>query len=111
MKKLSIIKIHGGKQRLVHWLKNYMPINYEKLIYIELYCGGSALLLNKLPSAHEIINDIHYGTYCALKIFRDYPEDVLDVFSKIDYNENVFFGHLTLSPKTELEHGIREIVL
>jgi DNA adenine methylase len=44
----------GGKRWLV---KELLPLIPEHKMYVELFCGGGALLCAKQPSAAEVIND------------------------------------------------------
>jgi DNA adenine methylase len=49
-----IVSWQGGKRWLV---KELLPLIPEHRMYVELFCGGGALLCAKKPSAAEVIND------------------------------------------------------
>lgn len=51
-----IIAWPGGKRRLLKYLLSEIP-DHES--YVEVFCGGAALLLAKEPAKAEVINDIN----------------------------------------------------
>lgn len=53
-KTLPVVSWQGGKRWLV---KELLPLIPEHKMYVELFCGGGALLCAKQPSAGEVIND------------------------------------------------------
>src|SRR5690606_19312432 len=49
-----MVSWQGGKRWLV---KELLPLIPPHKMYVELFCGGGALLCAKTPSAAEVIND------------------------------------------------------
>jgi DNA adenine methylase len=49
-----VVSWQGGKRWLV---KELLPLIPEHQMYVELFCGGGALLCSKKPSQAEVIND------------------------------------------------------
>jgi DNA adenine methylase len=87
------IKIHGGKFYQSLFIIDQFPPNYEQMVYIEPFCGGSSVLLNKEPSKIEIINDIDEGIISIFECIKDpilYDSLVKILTKHISYNEDVF---------------------
>ncbi len=66
-----LIKTHGGKNYLKHWVISNFPKDYEKMFYLEPFIGGGSILLNKKPSPVEIINDLDSMTANLWEIVRN----------------------------------------
>jgi len=92
MKKLRpVVKIHGGKYYLSKWIIDAFPQEYEKLSYIEPYCGGASVFMNKVPSNNiEIINDISASLMQIYRALRDEPELFIQKVKRTTYSERVF---------------------
>lgn len=107
-----LFKIHGGKSYLHTWIINFLPENYTDLEYLEPYAGAASVLLNKLPSKEEIINDIDSGVANLLRIIRDQTEEFLDIIKTISYCKKNF--NLALEKKeftNELEEAVNEFII
>ena len=74
----------GGKGRISNWVIAMLPQNYKELHYIEPFCGGATVLLNKLPSKVETINDLDGHLMNFWRVFKD---DVLHkkLLKKLEY--------------------------
>jgi DNA adenine methylase len=73
--RLSLLPYMGGKQNLVPRL---IPLIPDHAVYVEVFGGGAALLLNKPPSKIEVYNDIDGEVVNLFETVRDKP----DVFLK-----------------------------
>ena len=86
------VKIHGGKFYLNKWVIEQFPQNYKELVYVEPFCGGISVLLNKERSEKEVINDTDDGLICLLKSLRDEPKEFIGRLKRVKYCENTFLG-------------------
>lgn len=77
----SPIKYFGGKNGFANKILNFFPNNYEKMNYIEPFCGSAALLFHKKRSDIEIINDIDQNIYSLFKTLID--KDLFIEFKKL----------------------------
>jgi DNA adenine methylase len=112
MKKLSLIKTHGGKYFLSKWLINKFPPNYTQLVYGEPFAGGANTWLQKEPSTVEFLNELHYPTYLIHKIMLERPDELCQSLNCESYDETVFNFWLNFIPPTdELLIAKREIIL
>jgi DNA adenine methylase len=67
----SPIRYFGGKNGFSRKILEYFPEDYEKMTYIEPFCGSSALLFQKNKSDVEIINDIDHNIYSLFKVITN----------------------------------------
>lgn len=67
----SPIKYFGGKNGFVNKILPYFPENYQKMTYVEPFCGSAALLFHKDRSQVEIVNDIDSNIYSIFKVLID----------------------------------------
>lgn len=79
----SIIKYHGGKNKLARWIINLMP---PHKVYVEPYGGGASVLLQKPMVNSEIYNDLEGEVYNLFKVVRDRAEELAAVVSMTTYN-------------------------
>jgi DNA adenine methylase len=104
------IKIHGGKYYLSKWIIEQFPHNYQALTYVEPFCGGISVLLNKERSAKEIINDIDDGVISILKTLRDEPKEFIGRMKHVKYCENTFNQALKRSKEAPDEDYVNRAV-
>lgn len=91
MKKIrSPIDVIGSKQSLSSWIIEYFPEDYNEMIYIEPYCGGASVFLNKLPSEEEVLNDKDRGIINIFKALRDEPHEVVSRLKRTKFSEGSF---------------------
>ena len=64
----SPIKYFGGKNGFANKILNYFPNGYQKMDYVEPFCGSAAMLFHKEISPVEIINDIDNNIYSLFKV-------------------------------------------
>lgn len=84
-------KCHGGKYYLSQWIIENMPEGYEKLDYLEPFCGAASVLINKTTSEQkEIINDLDKRVVAIMKTLRDEPEVFIKKIKNTTYSERVF---------------------
>jgi DNA adenine methylase len=108
------IKIHGGKYYLANWIIEYFPPGYQDMTYVEPYCGGCSVFLNKEPCQQECINDIDLGIIQIYRALRDEPGELISRLKRVPYTERTFRRAVTRSSKPfddYLSHAINEFIL
>lgn len=69
----AVLKYPGAKNRIADWIISYIP---EHTVYVELFAGSLAVLLNKERSYIETVNDIDGNIVNFFRVLRDYPEEL-----------------------------------
>lgn len=108
----SGIKVHGGKWYLSPWIISAFPENYHELTYVEPYCGGASVLLNKKKSPTEVMNDLDLGIVQIHRAVRDEPKEFQRRLNLCKYTEETFQRALKKTTFEDyLEHAVTEFVL
>jgi len=84
------IKTKGSKWPLRDLIISNFPENYEQMTYVEPFCSGAAILLNKNPSETEVICDIDDGIVAMFKGIRDEPKEFISRIKRTKYSERAF---------------------
>lgn len=108
------IKVHGGKYYLANWIESNFPTDYDKMTYVEPYCGGANVLLNKQRSKIEVINDIDLSLVDIYRALRDEPKDFIRRLNLCKYCEETFEKSLkkAATPQEDyLDGAITEFIL
>jgi DNA adenine methylase len=87
----SPIKYFGGKNGFANKIISYFPKDYQKMNYIEPFCGSAAMLFHKERSPVEVINDLDKNIYSLFKILIN-EELFLEFKNKCDltpYSEDL----------------------
>ena len=69
----QVLKYPGAKNRIAGWIINYMP---KHEVYLELFSGSAAVLLNKTRCHIETLNDLDRDIVNFFRVLRDYPEEL-----------------------------------
>lgn len=105
-------KCHGGKRYLSKWIIEHLPENYQEMVYLEPFCGGANVLLNKEPSKEEVINDLDTEIIVLLRIIRDQCTQFLRKIKRVGYKEVNFEAALKReSLDNDLHKAINEFIL
>ncbi|QIB56546.1 DNA adenine methylase [Blautia producta] len=83
----AILKYPGAKNRIADWICSYIPPHD---VYVEVFAGSLAVLLNKERSHIETVNDIDGDIVNFFRVLRDFPEELsrailLTPFSRDEY--------------------------
>lgn len=70
------IPYFGSKQALAGWIVSLLPPHEH---YVEPYAGSLAVLLAKIPSNHETVNDRSKSLMTFWRVLRDRPEELARV--------------------------------
>jgi DNA adenine methylase len=108
------VKTHGGKYYLKDFVIESFPENYEEMIYIEPFCGGGSVFLNKKPSHEECINDLDLGVIQIYRALRDEPGEFITRLKRTTYSELAFKRAQNRSEKPfedYMEQAINEFIL
>ena len=67
----AIIRYPGSKWGLADWIISHFPENYDKMVYLEPFCGSGAVFFNKIPGAVETVNDLDGDIVNLYRVLRD----------------------------------------
>lgn len=105
-------KCHGGKSYLAKWIIENLPENYQEMVYLEPFCGGASVLLNKEPSKEEIINDLDENIVALFRVLRDQCTQFLRKIQRVGYKESNFTAALEKKEfESDLHKAINEFIL
>ena len=85
-----LLTYYGSKNLICDWILSYFPHDYTNLHYVEPFCGGLCVFLNKVPSPLESISDLNKDLF---NLFLNVRDNYENLFHKIDntiFNENDF---------------------
>jgi len=109
------IKCHGGKHYLAKWIIDHFPRQYRNMTYVEPYCGGANVLLQKQQSKREILGDLDEGVIVVYRVIRDMPKTLVARLKEIEYKKDTFAQALEDSSKSpkqgDLNYAVNEIIL
>jgi len=84
---LKTLNYFGGKARMLDWI---IPLFPQHKHYVEPFCGGASVFLNKKPSKIETISDIDGRLINFFKVLREKPEELVNLLSLTTYSRNEF---------------------
>lgn len=115
MKKIRpAFKCHGGKYYLSDWIIANFPENYEHFGYLEPFCGGANVLINKQRSNFEAINDLDVNLLQIFRALRDEPKEFIRRLNLVKYCEESFQRALKKAASASddyLDQAVTEYVL
>ena len=83
-------KCHGGKAYLAPWVVSHLPAGHEEMTYLEPFCGGGSVMLNKSPARAEALNDIDPSVFDIFRALRDTPDEFVERLREVPYAEDTF---------------------
>lgn len=99
----SVIRYYGGKSLLASKIINLMP---ETEKYIEPYCGGLSILLNRKRCRYECANDIDKELIRFYQIIQGRSEELIHFLKGYDFSQHSFDdSEELLYSKNEIEHA------
>jgi DNA adenine methylase len=99
-----VVAWQGGKRWLV---KELLPLIPEHHMYVELFCGGGALLCAKKPSAGEVINDLDSE---LVNLYRSVKWHLPELLRELEWSLNSreeFAGFKEQRGLTEIQRAAR----
>ncbi len=106
-----IIKCHGGKRYLAKWLISHFPKDFEEIDYCEVFGGGGSVLLNKLKSKYETLNDIDSNLTAIWHCVKHDHERFIESLREWSYTEESFNKAKDMVPGSCFDKAIKEYVL
>lgn len=86
----AIIRYPGSKWGIASWIISHFPEGYEKMVYLEPFCGSGAVFFNKAPGAVETINDLDSDVVNLFQMLREQPEELKRVLSLTPYSREEY---------------------
>lgn len=108
------VKTHGGKYYLTDFVIGHFPSDYQDMAYIEPFCGGASVFLNKEASPEECISDTDLNLIQIWRALRDEPSEFIGRLKRINYTELTFKRALNRSEKPfddYIEQAVNEFIL
>lgn len=86
----AVFRYPGSKWSIAEWIIRHFPPNYEKMVYLEPYCGSGAVFFNKRPGTVETINDLESEIVNLFRVLRDQPEELKRVLDLTPYSREEY---------------------
>lgn len=111
MKLKPLVRVSESKNTLASWIIEKFPNDYQNLVYVEPFLGDGSVLLNKLPSAEEIVNDADGSLIKIWQAIRDEPKLFNSKLKKIDCKEQSFKKYQNKKEKDYVSLAATEFAL
>ena len=72
----ALFRYPGSKWSIADWIIGHFPAGYEKMVYLEPFCGSGAVFFNKKPGAVETVNDLDSDIVNRFRVLREQPEEL-----------------------------------
>ncbi|MDR0487550.1 MAG: DNA adenine methylase [Treponema sp.] len=82
-----ILRYHGSKWRIAPWIISYIP---KHKIYVELFGGGGAVLLQKPRSYSELYNDLDGEIANVFRVARDNGNELMEKLMLTPYSREEY---------------------
>jgi DNA adenine methylase len=92
------IRYYGGKWRISSWIIEQFP---PHTCYVEPFCGGDSVLLQKPPSKFEVMNDLNNDVITFFDVLRTRPEQLVRAISLTPYAREELRRARTAEPTTD----------
>lgn len=86
----AIFRYPGSKWSIADWIISHFPDGYEKMVYLEPFCGSGAVFFNKRPGAVETINDLDSDIVNLFRVLRERPDDLKRVLALTPYSREEY---------------------
>lgn len=86
----AIFRYPGSKWSLAGWIISHFPAGYEKMVYLEPFCGSGAVFFNKEPGAVEAINDMDGDVVNLFRVLRESPEELRRALELTPYSREEY---------------------
>ncbi len=86
----ALFRYPGSKWSLAGWIISHFPPDYEKLVYLEPFCGSGAVFFNKKPGAVETINDLDSDVVNLFQVLRESPKELRRVLALTPYSREEY---------------------
>jgi DNA adenine methylase len=104
----SPLKVHGGKSYLARRIVAHFP---EHTTYVEPFCGGCSVLLNKPTSEVEVAGDLDGSLIDFWFYLRDHADRLVEYLADIPYTAEVFENaDLCVGSTDDLTHAAAFLV-
>ena len=98
----------GGKSKLAATIIARLPAHTT---YVEPFCGGCAVFLNKPRSRAEILNDTDNRLVTLLRVMRYHPDALLEEMQYLTHARQEFADALTQPGVTDIHRAARFLMV
>ena len=86
----AIFRYPGSKWSIADWIISHFPEGYEKMVYLEPFCGSGAVFFNKNPGAVETVNDMESDIVNLFRVLRERPNDLKRALELTPYSREEY---------------------
>ena len=86
----AIFRYPGSKWAIADWIIAHFPDGYEKMVYLEPFCGSGAVFFNKRPGTVETVNDMESDIVNLFRVLREQPNELRRVLDLTPYSREEY---------------------
>jgi DNA adenine methylase len=86
----NAIRYYGGKSKEIDHILAFFPPSSSYDTYCEPYGGGGSIIINKIPSKHEIYNDLDSEIVNFFRVLRDNKSEFLLALEHTPYSREEY---------------------
>ena len=86
----AIFRYPGSKWSIADWIISHFPEGYEKMVYLEPFCGSGAVFFNKNPGTVETVNDMESDIVNLFRVLREQPNDLKRALELTPYSREEY---------------------
>jgi len=95
----QLLRWHGSKRMLAPTIVKLFPAGYEKMVYVEPFCGSASVFWCKRPSKLEVLNDLDEGLVNFLMTVKLHPRELARTLRLIPNSRALFAAMLDINTR------------
>lgn len=105
-----ILKSCSSKHALSPWIISHFPENYEQMTYVEPFAGSGTILLNKMRSKVEVVNNVNSKLLNIYLALRDEPKEFLRRLNLCKCSEETYLRCVAKITKNQFDDYLDQAV-
>jgi DNA adenine methylase len=100
-----VVRIHGGDYYEAEWIASLLPEGFQGMRYFEPFAASASVLMRKVPSRVEALNDIDRRYQNLFTVLREAPQELAKALLLTPYHQ----GEWSASEEDDLEDQVPSV--